>query len=149
MKLYYLDNCNLMLIPIALATLAYIYFSIKKSWILKRYLLTKEVFVKDEFFDLRRKVDLLYGNFIFSYTISLLYITIFSMLLYELSQTGNQDFNNYVKSSYAVSMVVLFFIAIIFCSEAFNGVQKHFKEAVVVKDNVFNEEKALERDNNC
>jgi hypothetical protein len=71
------------------------------------------------------------------------------MLVYELSQTGNQDLNNYAKTSYAVSMVVLFFIAIIFCSEAFNGVQKHFKEAVVVKDNIFNEEKALERDNNC
>lgn len=89
MKLYYLDNCNLMLIPIGLATLAYVYFSIKKARTLKNYLETKELFLKDEFFDLRRKVDLVYGNFIFSYILSLLYLTVFSMLLYELSKTGS------------------------------------------------------------
>jgi hypothetical protein len=47
MKLYYLDNCNLMLIPIGLATLAYVYFSIKKARTLKNYLETKELFLKD------------------------------------------------------------------------------------------------------
>ena len=78
-----------MLIPIGLATLAYVYFSIKKAKTLKNYLQTKELFLKDEFFDLRRKVDLVYGNFIFSYILSLLYLTIFSMLLYQLSKTDS------------------------------------------------------------
>ncbi len=89
LKLYYLDNCNLMLIPIGLATLSYVFYSVKKMRTRAQYMETKELFLKDSYIDLRRKVDWIYGNFIFAYSISLLYLTIFQMFLYELSDTGN------------------------------------------------------------
>lgn len=89
LKLQYLDNCNLMLIPIALATLAYAFYVFRKARTLKIYKETKELEYKDLYVDFRRKVDWIYGNFIFSYTLSLLYLTVFETLLYEMSNTQN------------------------------------------------------------
>ena len=74
-----------MIAPIILATLAYVFYMILSSRAHSHYLRTKEVFRKDKFIDLRRKVTWIYDNFIFSYSLALLYLTIFQMLAYKLS----------------------------------------------------------------
>ena len=47
LKLYFLENCNLMLIPVVLASLAYIFYSFKKSRSRAMYNQTKEKIHKD------------------------------------------------------------------------------------------------------
>ena len=89
MHIYYLENCNLMIVPILLATLAYAFYMILRSRAHSRYLQTKEVFRKDKFIDLSQKAAWIYDNFIFSYSLALLYITVFQMLVYELSDLSS------------------------------------------------------------
>lgn len=74
-----------MLIPVGLASLAYCFLSIKKYQARKAYLSTKEKNFKDEYVNKRRQVDFVYDSFIFAFTLALLYINIFSLLIKETS----------------------------------------------------------------
>lgn len=116
--MYYLENCNLMMLPIFLATSAFAFYSLKSSITYSLYLKTKDILRKDQFINLRRKVAWVYDNYIFAFSLSLLYLTVFQMLVYELSDLSkeNKVDHLYVTFSFGLSLVILFYIFAIFCA---------------------------------
>ena len=95
----------MMILPILLATLAYAFYFLRSSRAHSLYLKTKEIIHKDHFVDLHRKVIWIYDNFIFSYSLSLLYLTAFQMFIYELSDLTKKSeaHHFYVKISFGLS----------------------------------------------
>ena len=148
MKLYFLENCNLMLIPITLATLAYFYYSVKKSRSRTLYSQTKDKIHKDLMVIQNRKLEWIYDSLIFSFTLSLLYLIIFSMLLTDLSvsQPKIRYSSLFIVLSYAVSLIVLFVVSAIYCHEVISGIKKY--QQMNDNLNVRSEEKSLEHDAN-
>ena len=65
-----------------------------------------------------RKIIWIYENFIFPYTLSLLYLTVFQMLVYELSDLSDQSevSSFYVRTSFSFSLLILVYIFLIFCA---------------------------------
>ncbi len=118
LHIYYLDNCNLMIIPILLATGVFAFYMLQSSRNHSLYIKTKEISIKDKLINLRRKVQWIYDHYIFSFSLSLLYLTIFQILIYELSDlpTDNDANNSYAGISFGFSLVILFYIFAIFCS---------------------------------
>lgn len=137
-----------MLAPAALAALAYVYYSVKKSRSLTLYNQTKEKIHKDLVVIQNRKVEWVYDSFIFSFTLSLLYLIIFSMMLYDLSilQSVSQYSSSFISLSYGVSMIVLFVVSGIYCFEVISGIKKYIQ--LTDNHNVRSEEKSLEHDAN-
>ena len=148
LKLYFLENCNLMLIPIALATFAYFYYAVKKSRSRTLYSQTKDKIHKDLMVIQNRKLEWIYDSLIFSFTLSLLYLIVFSMLLTDLSVSQPKSLYSslFIILSYAVSLIVLFVVSAIYCHEVVSGIKKY--QEMTDNQNVRSEEKSLEHDAN-
>ena len=91
-----------------------------------------------------RKITWIYENCIFPYTLSLLYLTIFQMLVYSLSDLSNQSeiSNVYVVASFSLSLLMLLYIFFIFCSETISGF-KDYLYAHSDRISQLNEDKTL------
>ncbi len=87
LSLYFLENCNLMLAPIILTALVYFGYSIKRYKQKQLFLSTNHIIHKDNMTLITRRLNFIYDNFIFSYTLGLLYIALFSSLVYCLAHT--------------------------------------------------------------
>ena len=107
-----------MIIPIVVATLAYPFYSLLSFRAKSLYIKTKFVYYEEKFFNYRRKVNWIYSNFIFSYSLSILYITFFHMLCYELIDLSGKSkaHSSYIMASLALNLIILFYIFAIFCS---------------------------------
>ena len=91
-----------------------------------------------------RKITWIYENCIFPYTLSLLYLTVFQMLVYSLSDLSDQsDVSNlYVRACFSFSLLILLYIFSIFCVETVSG----FKDYIYAHSNKasqLNEDKSL------
>lgn len=144
LRMYYLDNCNTMIIPIILATLAYVVYFLRRTRANSVYQQTKQISIRDNIVDMSRKITWIYENFIFPYTLSLLYLTLFQMLMYELSDLLDQSEVStlYVRASYSLSLLILVYIFSIFCAETIYGFKDYFG-ALSDKPSLNNEDKTL------
>lgn len=124
----YLENCNTMLVPITLAVLVFIFYSLRKSRSRTLYVENKDLYEKDKYVILKRQVDWIYDNFIFSYTLGLLYITTFQLMLYKLSKFSSDSMNFsdlLFQLSYSINMVLLLFMFAIYSFETINGIRNY------------------------
>lgn len=137
-----------MLAPAALASMAYVFYSVKKSKSRALYNETKEKIHKDLMVIQNRKVEWIYDSLIFSFTLSLLYLIMFSMILYDLSITQPNSLHSsfFITVSYGVSVIILFVISGIYCFEVITGLKKYIE--MNEGTNVKSEEKGLEYDAN-
>jgi hypothetical protein len=138
-----------MLIPILLACIAYAVYFVKKTKARSKFVETREKFQKDKFIVTKRTFEWIYNNFVFSFTLSLLFISLFSMLSYELSiiPAKSQYSDFFIEASYGLFTFIIILIGIIYCSEIISGVQRYI-ELRDSKDNVKDDNKNIDHDSN-
>ena len=121
-----------MLILILSATLAYIIYSLISSITYARYKKTNHIAFKDKYVHYRRKVHWIYDNFIFSYSLSLLYLTVFQVLVYMLSNLAGETKAHriYVEVSFCLNLVIIFWIFGIYSAETLQGFKSYFTNLI-------------------
>lgn len=128
LSLYFLDNCNLMLIPIGFASIGYVFYSIKRSYHRSMFIEKNERIHQDKYTIASRKVNLFYDNLIFAFTLSLMYVVFFSSVIYLKSNQTlfiSSTSDIFRMSSLGMNLLILFYISGIYCFEFIQGVKRY------------------------
>lgn len=88
LSLQFLDNVNTMLVPIVLASIVYTVYKVRLSYNKFHFLETKEKVFKDKYTILRRTAEWFFEHYVFTFSVALMFITIFSTVLQMVSNTS-------------------------------------------------------------